>query len=60
MTREEEQQMLRYVRGLHNYKVRGPKILFGLGLGVCAFAVGMPVLIGVLAAVAALLHRFIQ
>jgi len=60
MTRQEEQQMLRYVRGLHNYNVRGPKILFGLGLGVCAIAVGMPILIGVLAGISGLLHRFIQ
>ena len=60
MTREEEHQMLRYVRQLHGYKVRGPRILFGLALGVCAFVVGIPILVGILVAISRLLHASIQ
>jgi len=60
MTREEEHQMLRYVRQLHAYKVRGPRILLGLAVGVCAFVVGIPILILVLAAISRLLHASIQ
>jgi hypothetical protein len=56
MTRQEELQALKQLRQLHAYKVRGPIIETYLALAVCAFAVGMPILICVLVAISRLLH----
>jgi hypothetical protein len=55
MTRQEELQMLRSVRGLYAYKVRGPAILLLLGAGFCAFVIGSFLLLGLAGAVTRLL-----
>ncbi len=57
MTRQEELQALKQLRQIHAFKVKGPIAVFWLVLGICAFFVGMPMLIGVLVATSGLLHR---
>ncbi len=47
MNKQEEQQLLRHVRGLYNYKVRGPIILFWLVVGFYALLTGSFLMIGV-------------
>jgi Sec-independent protein secretion pathway component TatC len=56
MTRQEELQALKQLRQLHAYKVTGPMIVTVLACAICAFVVGMPILIGVLVAISRLLH----
>ena len=59
MTKEERQALmngLKCVRQIHAYKVQGPMISTLLVVAICAFVVGVPLLISVLAAIARLLH----
>jgi hypothetical protein len=55
MTRQEEKQLLRSVRGLYAYKVRGPAILLLLGAGCFAFVIGSFLLLALAGAVTRLL-----
>jgi len=57
MTRNEELQALKQLRQLHAYKVSEPVTVFFLGLALCAFLAGVPLLICVLAVIARFLHR---
>jgi hypothetical protein len=57
MTKTEEQQLLRSVRGLYNYKVRGPVVLLLLCVGFFVFVVGSFLMLGFVGAIGRLLAR---
>jgi hypothetical protein len=46
MTEREQRQLLRNVKGLYNYQVRGPMILFFVALILCAWIVLSFLLVG--------------
>jgi hypothetical protein len=47
VNKQEEQQLLRHVRGLYDYKVRVPIILFWVFVGFCALLIGSFLMVGV-------------
>jgi len=59
MSKVEQQALmdgLRCVRQIHAYKVQGPMISTLLVFTICAFGVGMPILICVLVVISRFLH----